>query len=84
MAVRAAWPTIASIGMWSPLASYMPVRMCWAPGPLVAMQTPISPVNFAWADAMKAAISSWRAWTNSNLSPARFSPPIRPRMPSPG
>ena len=32
-----------------------------APGPLVAMQTPTVPVNFAWAVAMKAASSSCRA-----------------------
>jgi hypothetical protein len=35
-----------------------------APGPEVAMQTPSSPVNFAWAQAMNAAISSWRTWMN--------------------
>ena len=36
-----------------------------APGPEVARQTPTSPVNLACAQAMKAAISSWRAWTKS-------------------
>ena len=35
------------------------------------MQTPTSPVNLAWAQAMKAASSSWRACTNSTFS---FSP----------
>ena len=35
------------------------------PGPEVAMQTPTSPVNFACAHAMNAAISSWRTWMNS-------------------
>ena len=29
------------------------------------MQTPTSPVNFAWAQAMNAAISSWRTWISS-------------------
>ena len=32
------------------------------------MHTPSSPVNLAWAEAMKAAISSCRTWTNSILS----------------
>ena len=40
-----------------------------APGPEVAMQAPRSPVNLAYAQAMKAAISSWRAWTNLILPP---------------
>ena len=31
------------------------------------MQTPNSPVNLAWAEAMKAAISSCRTWMNSIL-----------------
>jgi hypothetical protein len=31
---------------------------CGAPGPEVARQTPTSPVNFACAQAMNAAISS--------------------------
>ena len=31
------------------------------------MQTPSSPVNLAWAEAMKAAISSCRTWMNSIL-----------------
>ena len=48
------------------------------------MQTPTSPLNFAWPQAMNAAISSWRACTNSNRSPARFSAPSSPLMPSPG
>src|SRR3546814_9185395 len=34
--------------------------------------------------AIKAAISSCRTCTNSNLSPARSSAPSRPFMPSPG
>ncbi len=36
------------------------------------MQTPSSPVNLAWAEAMNAAISSWRAWMNSILPSARL------------
>ena len=38
------------------------------------MQTPSSPVNLACAQAMNAAISSWRTWMNSgrtDLSVAR-------------
>jgi hypothetical protein len=35
-----------------------PFRRWIAPGPEVAMQTPTSPVNFAWPPAMKEAISS--------------------------
>jgi hypothetical protein len=54
-----------------------------APGPEVAKQTPISPVNLAWAQAMKAAISSWRAWMNRILS-CRAKAPSIPLMPSPG
>ncbi len=54
-----------------------------APGPEVAMQTPTSPVNLAWAQAMKAAISSWRTCTNS--SSFTFSNPAKiPLTPSPG
>ena len=49
------------------------------------MQTPTSPVNLAWAQAMKAAISSWRTWTNSSRCPSHGSnAPITPLMPSPG
>ena len=55
-----------------------------APGPEVAMQTPTSPVNLAWAQAMKAAISSCRTWMNSIFPLARFSAPMMPLMPSPG
>ena len=33
-----------------------------APGPEVAKQTPVSPVNLAWAQAIKAAISSCIDW----------------------
>ena len=40
-----------------------------APGPEVAMQAPRSPVNLAYAQAMKAALTSWRAWTNLILPP---------------
>ena len=44
------------------------------------MQTPTSPVNLAWAQAMNAAISSWRAWMKRGRSvPA--SPRIAPRKP---
>ena len=39
------------------------------------MQTPSSPVNLAWAEAMKAAISSCRTWMNSILPLARCSAP---------
>src|SRR6185312_9313441 len=84
MAVRACWPAMASTGMWSRRASYNPVTRCEAPGPEVAMQTPSSPVNLAYADAMKAAISSWRAWMKRIFPPARLRAPKTPLMPSPG
>ena len=48
------------------------------------MQTPTSPVNFAWPQAMNAAISSWRAWTNSGSPSARSNAPRKPLIPSPG
>ena len=48
------------------------------------MHTPNSPVNLAWALAMKAAISSWRAWMNWILPSARLNAPNTPLMPSPG
>ena len=48
------------------------------------MQTPTSPVNLAWAHAIKAAISSWRTWMNSGRGPSRSKAPITPLMPSPG
>jgi hypothetical protein len=38
-------------------------------GPDVAMQTPTSPVNLAWALAQKAVSSLWRVRTNSTWSP---------------
>ena len=61
-----------------------PVEKMDAPGPEVARQTPTSPVNLAWAQAMNAAISSWRTCTKSSESDARSSAPISPLMPSPG
>ncbi len=51
------------------------------------MQTPTSPVNFAWAHAMNAAISSWRAWMNSGRAWPLLeceNAPMIPLMPSPG
>ena len=50
------------------------------------MQTSTSPVNFACAHAMKAAISSWRTWMNSSPSGFAWRPnaPMRPLIPSPG
>ena len=38
------WPVMATIGTLSSLASAMAVTRFVAPGPLVAMQTPILPV----------------------------------------
>ena len=84
MAVRADWPTIASTGWWSILASYSPFSRWMAPGPEVARHTPISPVNLACAHAMKAAISSCRTWMKSGSPSARSSAPMIPLMPSPG
>ena len=47
MALRLVWPTMATTGTWSSLASYRPLSRWMAPGPDVAMQTPTRPVNFA-------------------------------------
>ena len=55
-----------------------------APGPDVAMHTPSWPVNFAWAQAMNAAISSCRVWTNRSRSRERRNALRSPLMPSPG
>jgi len=56
-------PVMASTGMWSSFASYRPFSRWMPPGPEVARQTPIFPVAFACAVAMKAAASSW--WTST-------------------
>ena len=49
------------------------------------MQTPTSPVNFACAQAMNAAISSCRTWMNSSVAVlARSNAPMIPLIPSPG
>ncbi len=48
------------------------------------MQTPTSSVNFAWPQAMNAAISSWRVWMNSGSGCVRSSAPRNPLIPSPG
>ena len=40
MALRLVWPTIATTGTWSSLASYRPLSRWMAPGPDVAMHTP--------------------------------------------
>ena len=47
MAVRSVWPTMATTGTWSSLASYRPFRRWIAPGPDVAMHTPTFPENLA-------------------------------------
>ena len=82
--IRFCWPTIATTGWWSSLASYSPFSRCTAPGPEVAVQQPTSPVNLAWAQAMNAAISSCRGWMNSGSPPARSYAPRNPLIPSPG
>src|SRR5215208_3618711 len=49
------------------------------------MQTPTSPVNLACAQAMKAAISSWRTWISSGRSsPSWSKATVTPLIPSPG
>src|SRR6476469_8323820 len=68
---------MATTGWWSSFASYRPLSRWIAPGPEVARQTPTSPVNFAWAQAMNAAISSCRACTNSTLPAACSRPALR-------
>ena len=47
MALRLVWPTIATTGTWSSLASYRPLSRWIAPGPEVAAQTPTLPENLA-------------------------------------
>ena len=48
------------------------------------MQTPTSPVSLAWAQAAKAASSSWRSWMNSISSPTSWKARFSPLLPSPG
>ena len=48
------------------------------------MHTPTSPVNFACAHAMNAAISSWRVCMNSGSPPTSWNAPSSPLIPSPG
>ena len=47
MALRLVWPTIATTGTWSSLASYSPLSRWIAPGPEVATHTPTLPLNLA-------------------------------------
>ena len=83
MALRLVWPTMATTGTWSSLASYRPLSRWMAPGPDVAMQTPTRPVNFAYPTASKAAISSCRAWMNCGSFSARPHAARMPLIPSP-
>ena len=85
-AVVCCWPTRATTGTWSSLASYNPLSRWTAPGPWVLVMTPTSPVYLACPTAMRAAFSSWRACTRTGppLGAARRSAPIRPLLPSPG
>ena len=55
-----------------------------APGPEVARQTPTSPVNLAWAQAMKAAIFLVPRLDELASVLARSRAPMMPLMPSPG
>ena len=71
------WVNNAMVSVFAPVAEI-------APGPEVARQTPASPVNFACAQAMNAAISSWRTWMNSGRPSPRPKAPMIPLMPSPG
>lgn len=57
---RGTWPVIATIGTESRRASASPVTRLVAPGPEVAMQTPTSPVAFAYPSAAKTSPCSWR------------------------
>ncbi len=84
MALRLVWPTIATTGTWSSLASYRPLSRWMAPGPDVAAHTPTPPPNLAYPTASKADISSCRDWTNRGRSPARCEAASSPLMPSPG
>ena len=83
------WPSASADPRWPGPADGRggrrePFSRWMAPGPEVAMQTPISPVNLAWAQAMKAPISSWRDWMSSGSPSARSSAPRKPLIPSPG
>ncbi|CAM5300602.1 hypothetical protein SCANM63S_07320 [Streptomyces canarius] len=84
IAVRLVCPTIASTGTWSSFASYRPLSRWMAPGPDVAAQTPIRPLNFAYPTASNADISSCRDWMNRGWSSARPQAASSPLMPSPG
>src|SRR5437868_5478240 len=83
MARRDDCPTMATTGWWSSFASYKPFSRWMAPGPDVARQTPTSPVNLACAQAMNAAISSWRTCTK-RIDSWRSSAPMMPLMPVAG
>lgn len=54
------------------------------PGPDVARHTPRRPVNFAYAQAMKAAASSCLTLTKRTVSCFRSSASTTPLIPSPG
>src|SRR2546423_2896884 len=84
MALRLVWPTIATTGTWSSLASYRPLSRWIAPGPEVARQTPSLPVALAYAVAMNAAASSWCTRKKRTRSDWRRRPSMIPLIPSPG
>ena len=54
-----------------------------APGPLVATQTPTSPLNFAYPQAANAAISSCLVWMKAGVLSAFSQAVSSPLMPSP-
>ena len=55
-----------------------------APGPLVATQTPTSPLNLAYPQAANAAISSWLVWMKAGVLSAFSQAVSSPLMPSTG
>ena len=65
-------------GLMVELSVVQSVEEMYGARPDVAMHTPTSPVNFAAPQAISAAISSWRTWTNSMSSSRRAKAPIRP------
>ena len=60
---RVVQPPISNTGTRARSALAMPVTQLVTPGPAVAMQTPSSPVNSAWACAMCTAAPSSRTST---------------------
>lgn len=57
---RGTWPVMATSGTESIMASASPVTRLVAPGPEVAMHTPVRPEALAYPSAAKISPCSWR------------------------